>query len=111
MSQQPPLGSPSQSSPQGRYPARTERFDVVLIKSDVAPHDAPSDAFRRVPVEADGPLGAQLHDDVEKAKAEAPGWRFMFVMPPGVMSDPELRARQAAMQPSHRQDLSKVRYR
>jgi len=108
---QPPLSPAQPPKPQGRYPAKLERFDVVLIKSDVGPHDAPADAFRRVPVEADGPLGAQLHEDVDKAKAEAPGYRFMFVMPPGVMSDPELRARQVAMAPQHRQDPTKVRYR
>lgn len=89
---------------------KLEVFDVVLIKKEVGEHAAAEDDFKRVRVEAESSLAAQSHADVEKALPEAPGWRVMFVAPPGVTTEPEMQARQRAHTSSWRPDREKVKF-
>lgn len=76
------------------YPVHKETFDVVLLKHGVSEMVAKTTDFKRISVEASGPLQAQMHDDVAKEK----DYRAIFATKPGVLTDPEVHARRREME-------------
>lgn len=72
------------------YPQHKESFEVVLIKRNISSLTAKPGDFKRIPVVATDPLAAQMSDEVIKEKE----WLPLFAAPPGVLTDPEIQARQ-----------------
>lgn len=75
---------------QENYPINKEAFEVVLLKDGVSESSALPPDFKRIPVEASSPHAALIDDSVSKEK----GWRPLFATKPGVVTDPEMLARQ-----------------
>lgn len=76
------------------YPEHKEDFDVVMMKDGVSELTAKPEDFKRVSVTAKDPIDAQTSETVQK---EMKGYRVLFAVPPGVMSDPEIHARRRTM--------------
>ena len=80
------------------YAHRKEAFEVVMVKNGKNPESAGIEDFRRVPVMATDPLQAQMSDEVEAAKKDV----YYPILPgkPGVLTDPEMRARARSFEAS-----------
>ena len=76
------------------YPKHNEQFEVVLIQDGVHEFNATPKNIKRIAVEASDPLAAMLSDETQKEK----GWRPLCATKPGVMTTPEIMARQRAFE-------------
>ena len=73
--------------------ARTEQFDVVLIKRAASEMTAEPGDFKRVEVEATDPLAAQYDSKLEPHLGE---YRVLWATKPGYQTDPERQAQARA---------------
>lgn len=78
------------------HPQRSEEFEVVLIKRGKNPSFAETADFNRIRVTARDPLAAQLSAESDAAQKKF-GAVVMHVTKPGMMTDPEIMARQREM--------------
>jgi hypothetical protein len=75
---------------------QTENLDVVLRKSGKTDQASEPEDYRRVSVVATGPLQAMMSDEVQKAAGE--GYDVLFTAQPGVLTGPEVLARQRSLE-------------
>lgn len=75
------------------YPRHVEAFEVVLLRDGVNQMAAKWEDFKRLPVEAENTLQAQMLDAVRAEK----GWSPIFATKPGLLTEPEVLARRREM--------------
>jgi hypothetical protein len=75
---------------------QTENLEVVLLKNGKTELSAVPEDFRRVPVVSTGPLQAIMCDEVAKVAAE--GYSVLYSAQPGVLTGPEVLARQRSLE-------------
>lgn len=74
------------------YPIHKEDFEVVMIRDGKHEFTAMPEDYKRIFIEAENPLLAQMDDVIAKEK----GWRPIAATKPGVLTAPEVGARQRA---------------
>jgi hypothetical protein len=94
----------TQKQDDGYYKPRLEHFEVVCIKDGASVLTATPEDFKRIPVDAEDPLAAQMNDEVRK---QAEGHVILFAAKPGIMTDPEVMARSRSFD-SNQVDRSKL---
>jgi hypothetical protein len=74
------------------YVVPQQAFDVVCLKDGVSELMAKPEDFKRVPIDAESPYHALMNAPVEQ------GFRPMWAINPGVLSDAEIHARRRSFE-------------